>query len=52
MKLELLAPYKGKGVFKVTAEPGKELMIMYKMQPGNYTASFSLPVPKMFLLYS
>jgi len=23
MRLELMSPYKGKGVFKLTAEPGK-----------------------------
>jgi len=45
-----MAPYKGKGVFKLTAEPGKEVIVMFKMVPGNYAASFTLPVPKMFLL--
>ena len=51
MKIELLAPYKGRGVFKLTAEPGKELIIMFRMIPGSYSGSFTLPVPKMFLLY-
>jgi len=50
MKLELLAPYKGRGVFKVTAEPGKELIVMFRMIPGCYNGAFTLPVPKMFLL--
>lgn len=51
IKLELLPPYKGKGVFKLMAEPGKELIVMFRLSPGNYGGSWSLPVPKMFLLY-
>ena len=45
-----MPPYKGKGKFKVTAEPGKELIIMFRMIPGNFAAEFSLPLPKMFNL--
>jgi hypothetical protein len=51
INLELLAPYKGKGQFKVVAEPGKELIVMFKMKPGQMSGSFSLPIPKMSLLY-
>lgn len=38
IKCELLPPYKGKGKFKVTAEPGKEVIIMFRMIPGNFAA--------------
>ena len=50
IRLELLPPYQDKGVFKLTVENGKELIVMFRMIPGNYGGSWSLPVPKMFLL--
>jgi hypothetical protein len=51
INLDLLPPYKGKGQFKVVAEPGKELIVMFKMKPGQMAGSFSLPIPRMSLLY-
>lgn len=51
LRLELLPPYKGKGTLKLTVEPGKEVIVMFKMIPGDFSPSFSLPVPKMFFLY-
>jgi hypothetical protein len=49
--LELFSPYKGKGVFKLTVEPGKELIVLFRVIPGNYGGAWNLPMPKIFFLY-
>jgi hypothetical protein len=37
-KLKLLSPYAGKGKFKITVEPGKTVVILYKI--GDKLSSY------------
>lgn len=46
MNMELLPPYKGKGTFKVTVQPGREVIILSRVMPGEYLGEFYIPIPK------
>ena len=50
--MKLLPPYKGKGKFKLTVEPGKTVVVLYKIadKVNSYPAELMLPFPKIFAL--
>lgn len=45
-------PYAGKGKFKITVEPGKTVVVLYKMTDKlvDYPKEFMLPIPKIYSL--
>ena len=49
-RLMLKKPYKGQGVIKTMVEPGKELIVLFRMKAYSYPASITLPTPKIYNL--
>lgn len=49
-RLILKKPYKGQGTIKTMVEPGKELIILYRMKSQNYPSNLTLPNPKIYNL--
>ena len=49
-RLVLKKPYKGQGNIKTMVEPGKELIILYRLKSQNYPTNMSLPNPKIYNL--
>ena len=49
-RLSLKKPYKGQGVIKTMVEPGKELIVLFRMKAHSYPTSITLPTPKIYNL--
>lgn len=49
-RLVLKRPYKGQGNIKTMVEPGKELIILYRLKSQNYPSNMTLPNPKIYNL--
>ncbi len=45
--MRLLKPYAGHGKIRTSVEPGKELIILFKMDAYKISPSFTIPLPRV-----
>lgn len=45
--MRLLRPYAGNGKIRTVVEAGKELIILFKLDPYKSSPSFTIPMPKV-----
>ncbi len=48
--MRLLKPYKGNGKMKMAVYPGQQLIVLFKLDPYKTSASFTVPLPRVYKL--